>query len=665
MFNLPNELRDFYRSTERTIPRWRGVEVLPPKTFKPNIKDYFKRSFSWNYEYIEDGCNWDVIFDYGISRIRLFGKRPFCTPVNNRIVNRYAKEVPLVPISIPELDEDLDPNALWLNLTWRKESYVDGARDITTSKTGEAWKFDEIDIELIRVKRNVYFENFFTGAEITVKVTYKSRKNEWNDGILTADTRYSGYLLHSINEEWIHTYKVWDKYYLNNEGYINKRDWGEFQLFAPHRADDPIIRVYLSHPKWLIDDRWGENATSQYRVQLRSFFSDEFVEYDAEGTRDNRKIVPVVTPVRNYQITRYTDNPLLDFFGIYYRATWTQYKYRSDSYEVLAFQKDYEPSKLPPPPPPLPDPEKEDEEKMDCCEELKGLLALILKRIGALPASVPNSLVRSGSGVRQIESIAEYIAYSVIQTNAQIGAFPQEIKIQDSDLTQEGDQEKKIKLPNIAESIAEMVGILLTLQAESNANLIATINGMIEAGSARQAAIIAGDYAAANAEFLGYKGKQIDKKIWFSFTPGEGRLAQMLQPREVSVPTWENGDDRDLNDVIAPLLELAAMYRAKNYRNVGTADTLAKLKSILTGGANLSDALDTLINNPPPPPDPAAPPYEIKKSTWDEFIEQAETGFIAKPGITDNLHPYGRELERRPRIREFGSDTSEEENAEQ
>lgn len=316
------------------------------------------------------------------------------------------------------------------------------------------------------------------------------------------------------------------------------------------------------------------------------------------------------------------------------------------------------PSPLPPPPPPpQPDPPTQKPDDMNCCDDLKKLLMLILRRIGPLPASVPNSLIRANSGNQTIESLAQYIAYSVIQTNAQFGQFPQEIKIQDADLTQEGNQEKIIKLPNLAESIAEMMGVLLILQAESNANLVATINAMIEAGSAKQSAILASDYAAANAEFLGYKGKQIERNVPFSFKPGEQQLDQMLQPTEVKVKGFDNDDKNDLNDALMPILEMAAMYRAQNFRNLGTSDTLAKIKSILTDASNISTAIDYLINNQPST-NPDAP-SQPKKSDWDSFIEQAESGFITQPGITDSVHPYNRTLDQRPKIKEIGTDTTE------
>lgn len=333
---------------------------------------------------------------------------------------------------------------------------------------------------------------------------------------------------------------------------------------------------------------------------------------------------------------------------------------RVDSQRTEWISPEWQPE-IPPPPRKKKD---KDKDKMNCCKNNDQLLRLILKRIGPVPAAVPISLVRANSGTRVINSLAEYIAYSVIQTNAQIGQFPQEINIQDADLTQEGDQSKKVSLPNLAESIAEIVGMLLVLQSESNANLIATVNAMVEAGNAKQLALLASDYAAANAEFLGYKGKQIEHKIPFTFKPGEQQLDKMLKAGEVKVKGWDNDDKNDLNDVLMPLLEMAAMFRAQNFRNVGTGNTVDKLKGILRGAVSLSNAAD-LLSKFIPPPDPNDPNPQVpepKVDEWDAFINQVETGFIGQPGITDPLNPYGRPLEQRPKIRDIGQDTSEDDD---
>lgn len=348
-----------------------------------------------------------------------------------------------------------------------------------------------------------------------------------------------------------------------------------------------------------------------------------------------------------------------DFYGTYYTGYAEGLRVTQDERNFIILDGDYTPP-IGKQPPPMPN-----AEAGDCCQRLEQLLQLTLKRIGAnnFPANVPNSLTKKNSGSRQINSLSEYIAYTIKQVDAISGKYPIEIKIKDSDLTQEGDQSKTLTIPNAAEGIAEMIGILLVLQSESNANLIATISAMTEAGSAKQLALLAGDYAKANSEYLGYKGKQLERDVPFSFKPGESKLDKILVAGNRKVKGFENDDKEDLNDLLAPLLEMAAMWKAQNQRNLGGADPLTALKKIFNDSLNLDKGLEDLTKTAPPP-DPNNPqnPQEPRKSDFDAFCEDAEMGFINQPGITDPVKPYGRPLDQRPKIREIGNDTSDTED---
>lgn len=312
---------------------------------------------------------------------------------------------------------------------------------------------------------------------------------------------------------------------------------------------------------------------------------------------------------------------------------------------------------VPPPPPKC----------MCCCpniEQNDQLLKLILKKIGSthLPASVPKVLTDRKKGTIKIESLAEFTAYTVKQLDALCGKFPIDIEIEDADLTTEGNQAKKLKLPNIAETLAEMMGMLLVLRSESDATLNATIRALTEAGSSKQMAFLAYEYAKANAEFLGYKGEQKERKIPFAFKPGESRLDKMLQEGEISVRGWENEDKDDFNDHIAPLLELAAMWKVANYRKTGSGDPTEGIKKFLKNAASLSDSIDAgmlleKVKAYNAKDDKDKDPKDLDDD-WDKFTEEAEMGFTSQPGILDKEKPYGRPLDERPKIKDISSDTS-------
>lgn len=486
------------------------------------------------------------------------------------------------------------------------------------------WEIATANVEIAKVKFNN--KGYFATVTFTIRWSYKFTA----ENIDISGTAYPEYAV-------ITSYPIFSLSKISDPGEDNSDVLCKAALGA--EFTNMLIERINFEGGWIAcSERYNDVFTNTFDYLLPEPGNPPNIEFSS--------------PIRSFSVE--PDPPQGSIYGIEWIYRWQSLWIVNKQTSIKTFITDFD---NPPPPP-------DDCECMCKCNNDSSndqLLRLILKRIGPLPASVPNSLVKKNSGTRQIESLAQYIAYSVIQTNAQFGQFPQEIKIKDADLTQQGDQQQTVTMPNLAEAIAEIVGLLLVLRSESAANLVATVNAMIEAGSAKQSAILASDYGAANAEFLGYKGKQIEREVPFTFVPGEPQLDKMLKAGEVKVKGWDNADKNDLNDLIAPILEMAAMYRAANFRNVGTSSPLSKIKEILEGAAKLSDAVDNFAKTPPPPDpnNPDAPPPPPKKSDWDEFVESAESGFTSKPGITDNLHPYNRPLEQRPKIREFGTDTSE------
>ncbi|MCV3216029.1 hypothetical protein OGM63_21375 [Plectonema radiosum NIES-515] len=389
----------------------------------------------------------------------------------------------------------------------------------------------------------------------------------------------------------------------------------------------------------------------------RDIFSIDVVE--KQGFTRDKSNFPLYIPSLFYPRTVEIIGEVNDFYGVNYiynkkriYALETAMKY------AVIFGNFRAPEIQTPPPPPPP---------MSCCPNVQQndqLLKLILKKIGSthLPATVPKVLTDQKKGTIKVESLTEFIAYTIKQMDALCGRYPIDIEIEDADLTKEGNQTKKLKLPNVAETLAEIMGLLLVLRSESDATLNATIRALTEAGSSKQMAFLAYEYAKANAEFLGYKGEQIERKIPFAFKPGESRLDKMLQEGEISVRGWENEDKDDFNDLIAPLLELAAMWKVANFRKIGTADPKESIKNFLQNAAKFSETIDAgilleKIKKYKAQDDKDKDPKDLADE-WDKFVEEVEKGFISQPGVIDKEKPYGKPLDERPKIRDISKDTS-------
>ncbi|MEH1799392.1 MAG: hypothetical protein V7L13_09515 [Nostoc sp.] len=293
-------------------------------------------------------------------------------------------------------------------------------------------------------------------------------------------------------------------------------------------------------------------------------------------------------------------------------------------------------------PPPHPPPPKD--KCCMCCEDNKNqnndaLLKLVLKRIGSLPASVPDNFTKQHPSMINIESLAELMLWQMQQIDALLGAYPIELKIEDNDLTKEGNQEEKISLPNMSEAIAELLGLLITVKRDTHATLITAIKAMGEAGMAKNLGVKTLDVTLANAEYLGYKLEQKKKEVPSLFTPGGKDITETLIEKNVEIITYENTDKKDLQDDLKFLKTMAARWNAQNWRQV-TGDPVESLKQSLFG--NPEAIGETHKKN--------------EQGDFNDFTEQAERGFIEVSGITDSINPWGRPYSQRPKIREIGTE---------
>jgi len=102
---------------------------------------------------------------------------------------------------------------------------------------------------------------------------------------------------------------------------------------------------------------------------------------------------------------------------------------------------------------------------MSCCNtaEIEEMLRVIMLRLGTAqyPATVPESLTDTETATTQIENITDFLGWTVRQIDALTGQFPIEVEIKDADPSESGNQTRKVKLPNLAESIAEIYALSL------------------------------------------------------------------------------------------------------------------------------------------------------------------------------------------------------------
>ncbi len=274
---------------------------------------------------------------------------------------------------------------------------------------------------------------------------------------------------------------------------------------------------------------------------------------------------------------------------------------------------------------------------------IKSLLGVIYARGGLVdyPITVPDLLTSETDNTTQLQNAHRFQTWQTLQLDALLGRYPIKIKIEDSDLIKVGEQPIEISLPNVAETQAEMMGMLIESKASNDAILSAVLRDLAETGSHRLLGVKSNYLLNAIADYLGFATKQKKVKVPFSFNPinatqgdDTDSIAKALEEKEIDVEIEELKEKVSYQTSLSQLLEAAAIIKARFFKSV-------------PGGAGLKEYLVNAIKA-------YGNATEEEQSNFDEFLDRLEKGFIDESGISDSINPYGRPFEDRPRVRELG-----------
>ncbi|NJO58893.1 MAG: hypothetical protein HC836_11270 [Richelia sp. RM2_1_2] len=158
-------------------------------------------------------------------------------------------------------------------------------------------------------------------------------------------------------------------------------------------------------------------------------------------------------------------------------------------YKPLVFCENYDQPLPPPPPPPR---------SMKCCPDYSDLLKQIYKivkqnkdAIGVddLPANLPASFIKTGeteSGQIPQPNLVQILGWYFQRFDEIMGQFELQIDVEDIDAVTSGNQKLELRLPNIAETLSEMIMMLTTIMYNSDLGVNLTTRAMIEAGQIKQ-----------------------------------------------------------------------------------------------------------------------------------------------------------------------------------
>ena len=167
------------------------------------------------------------------------------------------------------------------------------------------------------------------------------------------------------------------------------------------------------------------------------------------------------------------------------------------------------------------------------------------------PARLPKDLTNDGNDDDTVSLLddASLQEWMIKQFDAWFGAYPIKLKYKDANNT-----EKQLKFENQAELMAEMMGMLLSINADTDLLQDLGMKTIIEAIAARMTAMQAYDYAKANSEFLGYQYKQESKDIEIAINPKAKNLKAFLQESTQKVSRFKWVDQDTLIEIARQLL---------------------------------------------------------------------------------------------------------------
>ena len=304
---------------------------------------------------------------------------------------------------------------------------------------------------------------------------------------------------------------------------------------------------------------------------------------------------------------------------------------------------------------------------MDACcrENLKFLRAIytqlgLFKFPGQLPSTIISQVVKEGEKPTEppqvpIFTLVDLLMWQFERDDERWGQWAIDIDVKDSDITTEGDQKKSIKLPNLAESIAEFEGQLLSILTNVEALVALSVRNLSESGLARQEAIKGYLASMAIAKYMAFPYKEIDVEIPSTYTPGATSIDKLIIESVIHAKGIDYENKETLRDVFLDLLQAAAIIRAVHWRQVDPKNDVKKqILAQLRGSAEL---LEKITNVKAVAVDDGT--KESQTESWEDKLDQYENGFGFATGIENANTPYGRDRERRPRIRQIGDNIAQ------
>ncbi|MBD2672259.1 hypothetical protein H6G70_25740, partial [Arthrospira platensis FACHB-439] len=140
----------------------------------------------------------------------------------------------------------------------------------------------------------------------------------------------------------------------------------------------------------------------------------------------------------------------------------------------------------------------------ECCGMIRRIYEFLDPE--SFPAEMPTKITvdadNPDNGIKEIKTLPEWLMYRFDIDDERWGEFEVKVEINDINLLSEEQEEVTIKLPNIAESIAEIFGLVMEIAISHQVTQNAVLTCLHEAGLAHAAAFKAGREVSEILDYL-------------------------------------------------------------------------------------------------------------------------------------------------------------------
>ncbi|BDT12095.1 hypothetical protein N39L_23410 [Limnospira platensis NIES-39] len=182
-----------------------------------------------------------------------------------------------------------------------------------------------------------------------------------------------------------------------------------------------------------------------------------------------------------------------------------------------------------------------------CCGMIRRIYELLDPE--SFPAEMPEKITVNANNpeniIQRINTLPEWLMYRFDIDDERWGEFEVKVEIDDVNLMIKAEEKAEIKLPNLAESIAEIFGMVMEIFISHQVTENAVLTALYEAGLAHAAAFKAGSEVSKIIDYLEFTNEKKYAKIKTAFTPEADNFEELLEPNKSQVKITNQKDAKE------------------------------------------------------------------------------------------------------------------------